>query len=123
MKRRPPPPKTPPAPLPAFDVDTVLEELPDNLGRLEAMEPTAPPFTSGEGLTVARSVFAKLLHHAASAAQLVGHLDDGAHPELVRQIDEHVDTIVHELTELLGDPDAVARAGAPMLTAITGGAP
>lgn len=122
MKRLPPPPKTPPAPTPAFDVDVVLEELRDNLGRVEAMEPIAIPFTSGERLTVARSVLANLLHHAAFAAHLVGHLDDNAQTELIRQIGDHVDTIVHELAELLGKPDAVARAGAPMLTAITGGA-
>jgi hypothetical protein len=123
MKRRPPPPKTPPAPTPAFDVDAVLEEFRDNLGRVEAMEPTATPFTSGEELTIARSVFAKLLHHATSAAQLVGHLDDKAQPELIRQIGEHVDTMAHELAELFGAPDGVVRDGAPMLTAVTGGAP
>jgi hypothetical protein len=122
MKRRPPP-KTPPAPTPAFDVDAVLEELRDNLGRVEPMEPTATPFTSGESLTVARSILANLLHHAASAAQLVGHLDDKAQPELIRQLGDRVDTIAHELTELLGDPDAVAHDGAPMLTSIAGGAP
>jgi hypothetical protein len=99
------------------------------------MEPTTTPFTSGEGLTVARSVLANLLQHAAMAAHLVGHLDDGAHPDLIRQIGDHIDTIAHELAELLGDPGALAapdaaapderkvRDGAPMLTAITGGAP
>lgn len=74
-------------------------------------------------ITIPRAVLANLLHHAASAAQLVGHLDDKAQTELIRQLGEHVDTIAHELAELLGDPDAIARAGAPMLTAITGGAP
>jgi len=99
------------------------------------MEPTATPFTSGERLTVARSVLANLLHHAAFAAHLVGHLDDNAHAELIRQIGDHVDAIAHELAELLGDPGALAapdaaapddrgaRDGAPMLTSIAGGAP
>jgi hypothetical protein len=48
---------------------------------------------------------------------------------------DHVDTIAHELAELLGDPSALAepdaaapdarkgRDGAPMLTSIAGGAP
>jgi hypothetical protein len=86
-------------------------------------------------LTVDRSVLGKLLHHAAFAAHLVGHLDDGANPELIRQIGDHVDTIAHELAELLGAPSALpkpdaaapndreARGGTPMLTSIAGGAP
>lgn len=86
-------------------------------------------------LTLDRSTLEKLLHHAAFAAHLVGHLDDGANPELIRQLGDHVDTIAHELAELLGDPGALAepdaaapddrkaRDGAPMLTSITGGAP
>jgi hypothetical protein len=82
-----------------------------------------------------RTILAKLLHHAETAAHLIGHLDDDAHRELVRQIGDHVDTIAHELTELLGAPSALAepdaaapddrgaRDGAPMLTSIAGGAP
>jgi hypothetical protein len=99
------------------------------------MDPTVTPFTDGERLTVARSVLANLRHHAAFAAHLIGHLDDDAHRELIRQIGDRVDTIVHELTELLGDPGALAapdaaapadreaRGGAPLLTSIAGGAP
>jgi hypothetical protein len=99
------------------------------------METTTTPFTSGEGLTVDRSVLAKLLHHAAFAAHLLGHLDDHAHRELIGQISDRVDTVVHGLTELLGTPSALAeqdaaapddrgaRDGAPMLTSIAGGAP
>lgn len=80
-------------------------------------------------------MLAKLLHHAAFAAHLVGHLDDKAQPELIRQLGDHVDTIAHELAELLGAPsglaapdaaapgDREARDGAPMLTSIAGGAP
>ena len=81
-------------------------------------------------LTLDRSTLANLLHHAAFAAHLVGHLDDNAHHELIRQISDHVDTIAHELAEILGAPstlakpdDREARDGAPMLTSIAGGAP
>ena len=86
-------------------------------------------------LTVDRATVENLRHHAAFAAHLIGHLDDDAHRELIRQIGDRVDTIVHELTELLGDPGALAapeaaapddrgaRDGAPMLTSIAGGAP
>lgn len=74
-------------------------------------------------ITIPRSTLEKLLHQTAFAARLVGHLDDKAQPELIRQLGDHVDAIAHELAELLGKSDAVARAGAPMLTAIPGGAP
>ena len=86
-------------------------------------------------LSLDRSTLEKLLRHAAFAAHLVGHLDDDAHRELIRQIGEHVDTIAHELAEILGAPGAVAapdaaapddrgaRDGAPRLTSIAGGAP
>src|SRR5262245_45444451 len=95
----------------------------------------APMLTAGSQVTLDRSTLEKLLHHAAFAAHLVGHLDDDAHRELIRQIGDYVDTIAHELTELLGDPGALAapdaaapddrgtRDGAPMLTSIAGGAP
>jgi hypothetical protein len=85
-------------------------------------------------LTVPQTTIKKLLHHAAFAAHLVGHLDDKAHAELIRQLGDHVDTIAHELAELLGAPSALAepdaaapddrkaRDGAPMLTSIAGGA-
>jgi hypothetical protein len=86
-------------------------------------------------ITVDLSTLENLLHHAAFAAHLVGHLDDDAHRDLIRQIGEHVDTIAHELAELLGDPSVLAEPdaaaaddrkaldGAPMLTSIAGGAP
>ena len=74
-------------------------------------------------LPVPRTVLLDLLTHAASAAHLVGHLDDKAQPELIRQLGDHVDAIAHELAELLGKPDAVAHDNAPMLTSIAGGAP
>jgi hypothetical protein len=89
----------------------------------------APMLTSRSQLTLDRSTLEKLLHHAAFAAHLVGHLDDDAHRDLIRQIGDRIDTIAHELAELLGAPSALAepddrkvRDGAPMLTAITGGA-
>jgi hypothetical protein len=86
-------------------------------------------------LVIPRSVLANLLHDAEFAAHLVGHLDDKAHAELIGQIGDRVDAVVHGLTELLGDPGALAapdaaapddrgaRDGAPMLTSIAGGAP
>jgi hypothetical protein len=89
----------------------------------------------GQQVTFDRSILQKLLDHAASAAHLVGHLDDKIQLELTRQIGEHVDTIAHELTELLGAPTALAerdapspddctvRDGVPMLTSVAGGAP
>ena len=75
-----------------------------------------------------RSILEKLLHHAAFAAHLVGHLDDNAQPALVRQLGDHIDAIAHELAELLGNPGALAAAeavhdGAQMLTSLAGGAP
>ena len=85
-------------------------------------------------ITLDRSSLENLRHHAASAAQLVGHLDDGAHAELIGQLGDHVDAVVHGLTEILGDPrvlaedDAAApygRApydGTPMLASSAGGA-
>jgi hypothetical protein len=87
-----------------------------------------------EPVVVSRAALEKLLHHAAFAAHLVGHLDDD-HCELIGQIGDRVDTVVHGLTELLGDPGALAaqksaapddRAthdAAPMLTSITGELP
>jgi hypothetical protein len=86
-------------------------------------------------LAVERSAVETLLHHAAFAAQLVGHLGDNAQSELIGQIGDRVDTVVHGLTELLGAPsvladpnatpagDRVARNGVPMLTSIAGGTP
>src|SRR5215813_12120319 len=84
-------------------------------------------------ITLDRSTLENLLQHAAFAAHLVGHLDDDAHRELIRQIGDRVDAVVHGLTEILGTPSALAepdaaapddreaRGGAPMLTSIAGG--
>ncbi len=81
------------------------------------------------------SALEKLLNHAASAAQLVGHLDDHDHPDLIGQLAHHVDTVVHGLTELLGEArklvaphtvapgDRAVHDGAPMLTSSADGVP
>jgi hypothetical protein len=88
----------------------------------------------GMKLTLDRSSIEKLHHHAASAAQLVGHLDDDAQAELIDQLGDHVDAVVHGLTEILGDPRALAEDDAaaphgrvsydstPMLASSAGGA-
>ena len=84
-------------------------------------------------LTIDRTTLEKLRDHAAFAAHLVGHLDDNPPPELVRQLGDRIDTIAHELTEILGEartlaehdaaaPDVV-HDGAPMLALDAGGAP
>ena len=52
-------------------------------------------------LTINRTTLADLLSHAAFAAHLVGHLDDAI---AAGPLGDHVDAIVHSLTELLGDP-------------------
>jgi hypothetical protein len=46
-----------------------------------------------------------LLAHASSAARLVGHIDDGTDgTSSVGQLSDHIDAIVHVLSELLGHP-------------------
>lgn len=90
----------------------------------------APVLTSGSQLTLARSTLEKLLHHAASAAQFVGHLDGAI---AAGPLGDHVDAIVHGLTEILGEvrtfatpaaaPDRAAHDGASMLALDAGGVP
>jgi hypothetical protein len=53
-------------------------------------------------LTVERAVLTDVLEHAAAAARLAGHID----APVIEPIAEHVDTIAHILSELLGDPAA-----------------
>jgi hypothetical protein len=60
-------------------------------------------------LTLDRPILEKLLHHAASAAHLVGHLDDDDHADLIGQLGDHVDAVVHGLTEILGAPRVLAE--------------
>lgn len=74
-----------------------------------------------------------LLAHAASAARIVGNLDDDD-PIVASPLADHIDAIHHGLSELLGDPrtlatpdtvapdDRVAYEGAPMLASGAGGA-
>jgi hypothetical protein len=95
------------------------------------MTPPGIPPTAHRAID--RIVLADILHHAAFAAHLVGHLNDNAHADLITEISDHVDAIVHALTELLGNPHALAvaappddhapLAGAPVRTSIAGGAP
>jgi hypothetical protein len=86
-------------------------------------------------ITLERSTLEKLLHHAASAAHLAGHLDDDARVHIVSALADHVDAVVHELSELLGaahataaldvvtPSESVAHDCAPMLTATARGVP
>jgi hypothetical protein len=86
-------------------------------------------------ITLEGSVLEKLLDHAAFAAHLAGHLDNDMHRDLIGQLGDHVDAVVHGLTELLGDPrslaehhgfgsdDCEAYDDAPMITASAGDAP
>jgi hypothetical protein len=68
-------------------------------------------------LSLDRSTLEKLRDHAAFAAHLISHLDDNdTHPGLVGQLSEHIDTIAHELAELLGIP---ARSPSLMLPHLT----
>jgi hypothetical protein len=55
--------------------------------------------------TLHRATLEKLLAHATSAARIVGHSDDTIAAD---QLGEHVDAIVHELSELLGNPHPIA---------------
>jgi hypothetical protein len=64
-----------------------------------------PKIPSVQDETPYRSTLEKLLNHAESAAHLVGHLDD---PIAAGPLADHVDAIVHELTELLSDPHTLA---------------
>lgn len=52
-------------------------------------------------LTIDRATLERLRAHAASAARLVGHLDDAL---ATGPLGAHVDAIAHELGELLGNP-------------------
>jgi hypothetical protein len=48
-------------------------------------------------------VLVELLAHASSAAHIVGHLDDRDGSTTLEQLSDHVDALVHGLSELLGD--------------------
>jgi hypothetical protein len=54
-------------------------------------------------LTLDRSILVDVLAHATSAARIVGHLDAPA----IEPLADHIDAIVHELSELLGNPHLI----------------
>ena len=68
-------------------------------------KPKAPTALAASVITIDVATLQGILHHAASAARLVGHLD-GAIAE--GPLGDHLDEIVHKLTELLGDPHTLA---------------
>ena len=57
-------------------------------------------------LTLDRAILETLLKHAMSAARLVGSIDDGA--LAIGPLADDIDAIVHELSELLGNPHLIA---------------
>jgi hypothetical protein len=63
--------------------------------------------SSTSRITIDGAVLVGLLAHATSAARLVGHLDDAI---AGGPLADHVDAIVHVLSELLGDPCAIAAS-------------
>jgi hypothetical protein len=83
-------------------------------------------------ITIERTVLADLLAHAAAAARIVGHLDDSI---ATGPLSDHIDAVVHELSELIGaarttaalnavtTSESVAYDGAPTLTAAADGVP
>jgi hypothetical protein len=54
-------------------------------------------------VTIERTTLVAMLGHASSAARIVGHLDDA---RAAGPLADHVDALVHELSELLGAPCA-----------------
>ena len=66
-----------------------------------------------------------LLAHAASAARFIGQLD--VDDSRIAALGDHVDAVVHGLTELLGEPRGVTCSGraphdgSPALAANAGG--
>ena len=61
------------------------------------MFPKTPP-----SLHVPKLVLIDLLAYASSAARIVGHLDDCNDSTTFEQLSDHVDALVHGLSELLG---------------------
>lgn len=55
-------------------------------------------------LAMNRTIVENLLAHAVSAARIVGHLDERVASAFVEELADHIDAIVHELSELLGNP-------------------
>jgi hypothetical protein len=60
-------------------------------------------------ITLDRAILAMLLKRAASAARRVGYIDDGVDGALaIGSLADDIDAIVHELSELLGNPHLIA---------------
>jgi len=68
------------------------------------MKTTGDNDSNNDSLTRDRAILEKLLAHAAAAARIVGHIDDPA----IEPLADHIDAIVHELSELLGEPHRIA---------------
>ena len=60
-------------------------------------------------LTIDRATLERLRAHAASASRLIGHIDALATGPLA-DLADHVDTIAHELGELLSNPHLIAAS-------------
>jgi len=54
-------------------------------------------------LHIPKLLLVELLAHASSAARIVGHLDKCDDSTTVEQLSNHVDALVHGLSELLGE--------------------
>jgi hypothetical protein len=61
-------------------------------------------------LHVSKLAVVDLLAHASSAAHIAGHLDDRDGSTALVQLSDHVDALVHGLSELLGDDRRSAKA-------------
>lgn len=68
------------------------------------MSPKIPP-----SLHVPKLVLVDLLAHASSAARIVGHFDDREGSFSLEQVSDHVDALVHGLSELLGNHRSTAE--------------
>lgn len=60
------------------------------------------PQKTPPSLHVPKPVVIDLLAHASSAARIVGHLDNCDDSTTLEQLSNHVDVLVHGLSELLG---------------------
>jgi hypothetical protein len=73
-----------------------------------------------------RLVLVGLLAHASSAARILGHLGDRDGSTALEQLSDHVDTLAHGLSELIGAFDrTMAEHAIPPMAHIgaDGGAP
>ena len=60
-------------------------------------------------LTIDSAILQTLLKRATSAARLVSHIEDAVGYLAVDLLADDIDTIVHELSELLGNPTLIVR--------------